>query len=78
MRWHKDPVSNDLWAGPYIAGKNKYMVFIRVPALEVIFWSKNKSVVFDRVNNIRVAKVLAKNELMKLGARFYDEVRNKV
>jgi hypothetical protein len=79
VKWCKDPMSKDLYAGPYIAGKEKYMVFITIPSLKIVIMGGGKHKELElQTKSLRTAKILAKEYLIKMGARFYDEVRNKV
>lgn len=68
-------MSNDFFAGPFIAGKDKYMIFIAVPSFEISIVGK-KAFGTIKAKNIKAAKILAKKMLIEMGARFYDEVRN--
>lgn len=73
LRWTK--VANEVVGGPVIAGKDKYIVIISLPKFKVYVYSKKKELEFE-ATSLRAAKILAKKELIKLGARFYDEVRH--
>ena len=73
LKWIK--AGNEYVAGPIIARRDKYIVIISVPKFDVYVYSKKKKLEF-KAKSLRAAKILAKKELIKLGARFYDEVRN--
>jgi len=79
LKWRKDPKSTDIFAGPVIAGKDKYLVFITIPKFRIVIMGSGKYIELEtEAKSLRTAKILAKKTLQKLGARFYDEVRNKV
>lgn len=76
LRWTKDPLSDELYSNPIIAGKEKYIVFITLPKFRIIVMGGGKHLELDTdAKSLRAAKILAKKILIKLGARFYDEVR---
>jgi hypothetical protein len=75
LKWIK--AGNEYVAGPVLAGKDAYLVLVSVPKFEIVIYSKKKQFDF-KAKSLRAAKILAKSELIKLGARFYDEVRIKI
>lgn len=78
LYWKKDPLSGDLYAGPFIAKKDKYLAFIGIGKyLSVYLVSDKKEIHLPmRFTSVKSAKAAAKNELIKLGVNFYDEVRH--
>jgi hypothetical protein len=78
IRWRKDPMSNDIIAGPFIAGKTTYLMFISIPKFCITIQSGAIDKTYPFVySNLREAKKGAKEIIKKIGARFYDEVRKK-
>jgi hypothetical protein len=74
LKWYK--ANNELVAGPFLCGKDLCIAFISIPMLNVVIQSAaHDYVVVKGAKNITAAKRLAKRELTKLGAKFYDEVR---
>jgi hypothetical protein len=73
LRWIK--AGDEYVAGPIIAGRNKYLVFITLPKFKISICGNENYDLEVKPKSLRAAKIQAKKELIRLGARFYDEVR---
>lgn len=77
MRYKRTPFK-DLYTEDIIAGDDTYFVIIMIPNMEVsLVTSSGKTIKKHDADTLAQAKRWAKNELKKLGAVFYDEVRRR-